>query len=339
MDNALVVDGGLVEVVERLVADHAADGFGEEPVAAEDADFVAGAFHGDGVGGDKFFEGGILDLLDSVAAEDGVGNHGTDALGTAFHNDTRGFADGGTRVDDVVEENDVFVFDVADEAHLTNLVGFVAVFVADDKTVVEGFGIHAGAFAATHVGAGEHDIFDVEFFADVGHEQRGAIEVVNGDVEEALNLVGVEIHADNAVHTRGLDHVGDELGSDGDMGLVFSVLTSEAIVGDDGDDFFSRGALGCVDHHKELEEVVGWGESGLDDEDNTAADSFLIGRLEFAVGILENGGISQGDTVNIGHAVCQVSGCTTRENEYFIRFFFAFFMLILRLQRYNIFLE
>lgn len=77
----------------------------------------------------------------------------------------------------------------------------------------------------------------------------------------------------------------------------------------------------------------------MDDEHDTATDSFLVGGLEFAVGILENGAVSEGNSVNVGHLMCKVSRCTARKNEYFISFFFAHFVLILRLQRYNYFLE
>ena len=100
-----------------------------------------------------------------------MGDHGADALGAIVHDDAGGFADGGTCVDNVVEKDDVLVFHITDKAHFANFVGFVAVLVADDKTVVEGFGIHAGTFATAHVGAGEHDLVDVEFFTDIGHEK------------------------------------------------------------------------------------------------------------------------------------------------------------------------
>ena len=339
MNDTLAVDGGLVEVVERLVHDHAADGLGQQPVAGEYVDFVAGAFQGDGVGGDKFLQSGVLHFLDGVAAEYGMGDHGADTLCTALLDDAGGFADGGAGVDDVVEQDDMLVPDIADEAHFTYLVGFVAVLVADDKAVVECLGVHAGAFAASHVGAGEHDVIYVELLADIGHEKGGTIQMVDGDVEESLNLVGVEVHADDPVGSGGLYHVGNYLGGDGDMGFVFAVLAGESVVGDDCHDFLRRGALGGVDHQQQLKEVVGRRNGGLDDEDGATTDGVFIRGLEFTVGILENGGIAQWNSVIIGYTVSQVCGCTARVNEYFISFFLAHFVLILRLQRYNIFLD
>ena len=50
------------------------------------------------------------------------------------------------------------------------------------------------------------------------------VEVVDGDVEEPLDLVLVEVDADQTVGTRGGDQVGDQLGPDRDPGLVLAVL-------------------------------------------------------------------------------------------------------------------
>ena len=91
--------------------------------------------------------------------------------------------------------------------------------------------------------------------------------------------------------------------------------------------------------HQQLEQVVGGGEGGLDDEDHATTDSFLVGGLEFTVCILENCRISQRNSVNIGYSAGQIFGCSACENEYFISFCIAHFVLILRLQRYNIFLD
>ena len=56
MDDTFVVDGGFVEVVKRFVHHHAADGLGQQPVAAEHMYLVALAFQRNGVGGDQFLE-------------------------------------------------------------------------------------------------------------------------------------------------------------------------------------------------------------------------------------------------------------------------------------------
>ena len=75
----------------------------------------------------------------------------------------------------------------------------------------------------------------------------------------------------------------------------------------------------------------------MNNKDNTTADGFLVRRLKFAVGILENGGISERNSVNFGHSASQIFSRTACKNEYFIRIFFAHWLLILRVQRYDFF--
>ena len=123
------------------------------------------------------------------------------------------------------------------------------------------------------------------------------------------------------------------------MGLVLAVLTGKTIVRNHRDDLLGRGTLGGINHQQQLEKVVGGRDGGLDDEDRATADGVFIGRLEFSVGILENGGISKRNSINIRYSVGQIFCCTARKNEYFISFFFAHFVLILRLQSYTIFLD
>ena len=56
-------------------------------------------------------------------------------------------------------------------------------------------------------------------FSNPREEQCGAKQVVHRNFEEALNLVGVKVHRDDAVHTCRHEHVGHELGTDGPRGL------------------------------------------------------------------------------------------------------------------------
>ena len=47
------------------------------------------------------------------------------------------------------------------------------------------------------------------------------VEVVNAEIEENLELAGVQIHSDNVVAAGDSQHVGNELGCDGRAGLSF----------------------------------------------------------------------------------------------------------------------
>lgn len=75
-----------------------------------------------------------------------------------------------------------------------------------------------------------------EILADPFHAARFGVEVVDWDVEEALDLRGVEVHRDDMVAAGGLEHVGHKLGCDRSAGLVFLVLSGVGKVGENGGD-------------------------------------------------------------------------------------------------------
>ena len=83
-----------------------------------------------------------------------------------------------------------------------------------------------------------------------------AQQVVHGDVEEALDLVGVQVHGQHPVGAGGGDQVGHQLGGDGVAGLGLAVLAGIAEVGDHGGDPAGGGPLEGVDHHQQLHQVV-----------------------------------------------------------------------------------
>ena len=119
---------------------------------------------------------------------------------------------------------------------------------------------------------------------EVADENRGSEEVVDGDVEEALDLRGVEVDEESAVGAGGDEQVGDELGGDGDAGTVFAILARIAVVGNDGGDAAGRGAAERVLHDEQLHEVlVSRIAGGLDEEDVGAADVFEQLEVNLAI--------------------------------------------------------
>ena len=203
--------------------------------------------------------------------------------GPVAHHQVCCLSDGACCVYHVVDQYDVFVFDIADDCHLGYYVGFGALFVAEDQRHVEIFGVAVGTFGSAYVRRCDNQVFKFERL-DIGDEDRRSVEVVYGDVEEALDLVGVEVHCDHAVDSGGCQKVSDEFGGDWHTRFVFAVLAGPAEVRHHGDDRGCRCALGGVDHQQEFHEVVGVGECGLHEIDLAAADGFLERNLEFAVG-------------------------------------------------------
>ena len=113
-------------------------------------------------------------------------------------------------------------------------------------------------------------------FAEVTDEGGLCVEVIDRDIEEALNLRGVEIHGQDAVDSGRGQKVCDEFRGDGHTRLVLSVLTGVAKEWHDCRDPLGTGAPGCIDEDEQLHDVVVRGRTGwLNDENILTADVLI----------------------------------------------------------------
>ena len=100
--------------------------------------------------------------------------------------------------------------------------------------------------------------------------------MIHRNVEKALDLLGVQIHGQDAVDAGGHEQVGHEFGGDGHARLVFAVLARIAIKRQHGRDAHGARAAQRIHHDEQLHQIViGGRRRGLDDEDILAADVFL----------------------------------------------------------------
>jgi len=125
--------------------------------------------------------------------------------------------------------------------------------------------------------------------AQVAQEHRRGVDVVDGDVEEALDLVGVQVHGEHARDTHRLQQVGHDLGRDRHARLVLAVLPGVAVIRNDRRDARRRRAAERVDHDHQLHQVLidrpGRGRgSRLNDEHILAADVLVDLERHFSVG-------------------------------------------------------
>ena len=254
----------------------AADGFAEDGGDILRGDLWA-VGHGGGVGADELFDGAGGEAFEGHFAEDGVGDACEDAFGAAFFKEAGGGGEGAGGFGHVVDEEDVAAFDFADDIDGLDLGGAAAVLGDNGEVCAEGFREGVGHFDAADVrGDDDEPAADEALLAEVAGEDWLGVEVVDGDVEEALDLSGVEVDGEDAVYACGGEEVGDEFGGDGDARLVFAVLAGVAEEGDDGGDPLSAGAPCGVDHDEQFHDVVIGGRAGgLDDEDIAAADVFV----------------------------------------------------------------
>ncbi|KAG5459196.1 MAG: hypothetical protein BJ554DRAFT_428, partial [Olpidium bornovanus] len=92
--------------------------------------------------------------------------------------------------------------------------------------------------------------------ADVLQHARLGVEVVDRNIEKALNLARVQVHRDDMIGTGNGEHVGDELSGYRSAGLVLLVLPRVREAGYNRGYAASRGGFAGVDHDQELHQVV-----------------------------------------------------------------------------------
>ena len=141
--------------------------------------------------------------------------------------------------------------------------------------------------------------FSLEVLEQHGHGE----EVVDGAVEEALDLRGVQVDAHDAVGAGGLEQVGDEAGGDRLAAAALLVLAGVGVERRDDGDALGRCPLERVDHdqlfHQPLVDRRG---VRLDDEGVAAAHALVEAGVELAVG--EGAGVRRHE---LGTELCAMS--------------------------------
>ena len=219
-----------------------------------------------------------------------MGGAGIDGLGAGIHQGLCRVAQGTGGVHHVVVEDAGLAPDVADDVHDLANVGLLAALIHDGKAHVDLAGEGAGPAHGADIGGDHHEIVVVKLLlGELVHivldEGGAAQQMVQRDVEEALDLGGVEVHGQDPVGAGGGEHIGHQLGGDGVTGLGLAVLAGVAEIGDNGGDTAGGSAAAGVDEDQQLHEPVVDGLAGGGDQvDVAAADGLVDGHGHLAVG-------------------------------------------------------
>ena len=162
-------------------------------------------------------------------------------------------------VDHVIHDDAVAAIDFTNDMHDFADIGSRATLVDDRQIAVQLLGQGACAHDTADVGRNHDQIF-VILLTQVAQQDRGCVNIVNRDIEKALNLIGMQIHGQNTRHTDRLQHIGDHLGGNRNPARSrTTVLPRVAKIGDYGTDAFCRGALERIHHDEKFHQVfVGW---------------------------------------------------------------------------------
>ena len=221
-----------------------------------------------------------------------------------------GAGDGAAGVDHVVHQDAVLAVDVADDAvghDLVRCVDVAGLVHERHGGVAEHVGPLLRRLHAAGVGGDHHEVVQRVLGLDVVHQDRLGVHVVHRAVEEALDLVGVQVHGDDAVRAGGGEQVRDQAGGDRLAAAVLLVLAGVRVERQDRGDALSGAALERVDHdqlfHQPLVQRLG---VGLHDKAVGAADGLFEADEDLAVGEVARGGGHQLDAELFGHGFCEV---------------------------------
>ena len=229
--------------------------------------------------------------------------------GTPLQQDLGSTADGAATVDHVVGQDAQAAVDIADHfLGLGDVVGALRPALVDEGQVGALVGQVLG-HALGHLDAAgiwRHDDRVLGVLADVGLEHRHGREVIDGAVEEALDLTAVQVDGHHALGAGGLEQVGDEACRDGLAALGLAVLTGISVERAHGGDALGGSAVGSVDHDELFHDRVVDAAAvaavvGLHDEHIGATDALAETRSHLAVGELDQVGVAQLDVQMLGH--------------------------------------
>lgn len=126
--------------------------------------------------------------------------------------------------------------------------------------------------------------------AHVLGELQLRMHVIDGPVEEALDLIGVQVDGDDAVGACGLQQVGDQAGGDGLTAAVLLVLAGVRVERQHRGDPLGRTTLERIDHDELLHEpLVERRRKALQDKRIGSADRLLEADEDLAVGEVARG--------------------------------------------------
>lgn len=232
---------------------------------------------GNSVGNNELGQLGLVELFNSIAGQNAMSDNGNRTAGSMLDDDFGSLAESATSIGHIVDNDSDLAANITDQNHARDLIGPGALLVDKGETEVEAVGDGGSSLCTASIGRHNNTILHLEVIADPAEGAGLSVQVVDGNIEESLDLRGVEIHSDDMVAAGGLKHVSHQTGSDGRTRFILLVLTSVGEVGQDGGDAAGRGRLASVDHdeqfHDSIVDVARGG--GLQHKDCDAKQSVL----------------------------------------------------------------
>jgi hypothetical protein len=217
-----------------------------------------------------------------------------------------GRAERSGRVDHVVDEHRDPGVDVADDLHLRDDARTGPPLVDDGQARIEALRERARAFDTAGVRRHDRHLTIAEALAQILQQDRVRVDVVDRNVEEALDLAGVQIDGQDARRARDGDEIGNQLRADGHAGRDLAILPGVSVVRNHGGQALCRRALERVQHQQQLHQVVVRGRARrLDHEDVAAADVLRDLDLHLAIAETTDLGLAQRHADRLADGACK----------------------------------
>lgn len=276
------------QIADRLIAVDAADGFAQERGDGDDSHVREHLFGAklEAVRDDDLFDRGFAQAFGRLATEDGVSRSDVDATCTVLRHCFDGSHNRTGRRDHVVKnECDLPFNGTADQVLLASLEGIRAALIDNREAAAEMIDVLQRSLDAPFIGANDDEVLLGKIQRpEVLVEDRSGVEVIDGAIEEALNLSGMEVHCQHAVGTGFGDEIRDQLRRDRDSAHVLAILPCVAEVGHDGGDASGTCSLASIDQDQQLHQVFVDGRAGrLDEEDITPSHVLIESNGDFSI--------------------------------------------------------
>ena len=207
---------------------------------------------------------------------------------SAFFHYFGSFAKRAGCIGNIITDDYIFSVHVTEDTHLRYFIEVRAVFIADDhRHFVVGHGVQffreiGSSFRTADIRRSDNQILEIEV-GDVRSEDVRAVDMIDGDIEESLDLLCVQVNSDDAVRSCGLQHVSHEFGTDRDTWFILAVLTRPSEIGYNGDHFVRACPLGGIDHEEQLHEVVAGRTGGLYQINGLSSNGLFEIRTELSI--------------------------------------------------------
>lgn len=145
-----------------------------------------------------------------ICAYDGINFEGTVVLERLGGQDERAAS-----VCHVVHKHTDLALHISNQDHAADFVGLLTLLVDQGEIQVEPVRNRCGPLGASSIGRNDDGVLEIQILTDVFEHGRFGKQVVDGNIEEPLYLRRMQIHGDDVIAARCLQHVGDQFSRDG----------------------------------------------------------------------------------------------------------------------------